>query len=68
MNTNQVRIFGAAGAILATLGLLAALHGYAAAIQRNAPREVIQFEPVTVTGSHLSRQAAADATPHVGEI
>lgn len=67
METMQTRIFGLAGATLATVTLLAALHGYAAGIQRNAPREVVEMERVVVT-AHLSRHAAADPAPHVGEI
>lgn len=68
MNTTNVRIFGATGAIFATLGLMAAMHAYAAGIQRNVPRALIKMEPVTVIGTHLPRQAAAEASPHVGEI
>jgi hypothetical protein len=68
MNTIQVKVFGAIGAMLATVGLMAAMHGYAAGIQRNAPRDVIEMEPVIVIGTHLPRQAAAEASPHIGEI
>jgi hypothetical protein len=67
MTTQKVRIFGAAGAVLATLSLLLAVHGYAAGIQRAAPREVIEMEPVTVVGQ-LPRHLAADPSPHVGEL
>lgn len=69
MTTNrmpmQARVFGAMGALLATVGVAAALHGYAAALQRDAALEVVKMEPVVITAA---RHATAAAMPHVGEI
>lgn len=67
MNTIKVKVFGAAGAIVATFALMSAVHGYAAGIQRSAPREMVQMERVIVVGQ-LPRHVAADPSPHVGEI
>ena len=67
MTTTKTQILGAAFAMATTLSLLAAVHGYAAGIQRSAPREVIEMETVTVVGQ-LPRHVAAKPMPHVGEI
>jgi len=68
MNANRVQILGAAGAMFVTLGLMAAMNSYIAAIQRSALREVVNVESVTVIGTRVQTQAAAASSPHVGEL
>jgi hypothetical protein len=68
MNASRVQILGTAGATFVTLGLMAAMNSYIAAIQRSAPREVVRLESVTVIGTRVQTQAAATSSPHVGEL
>jgi hypothetical protein len=62
MNETKSWILGAAGALLMTLGLFAALNAYVTSVQTSAPRVVIEFEPVTVTAERLREQPALAET------
>lgn len=68
MNTFKLqRVFGALAAATMTFAMLAAVHGYAAGIQRSAPREMMELERVVIVASP-DRRAAAEPMPHVGEL
>lgn len=68
MNTIKLqRLFSGLGAATMTIAMLAAVHGYAAGIQRSAPRESVELERVVIV-AYPERHAVADPMPHVGEI
>ncbi len=68
MNTlKQQRLFGGLAAAATTFAMLAAVHGYAAGIQKSAPRESVELERVVVVATAV-RHAAAEPMPHVGEL
>jgi len=59
MRNTKTWIFGIAAGLLMTLALIAALDSYMTQIQASVPREVLQLEPVVVTGARPAVQPAA---------
>jgi hypothetical protein len=62
MSETKTSILGAAGAVLMTMGLIAALNAYVTSVQTSAPRVVLELEPVTVTAERPVEQPALAET------
>lgn len=65
---NSVRMLGAAGSVVATLALLAAIDGYARQVSEVATSraQIVRLEPVTVIGERPSADADATAAAAQG--